>query len=321
MQLSDLALVWGEFVTSGPGGPPTVSVSNWSTVLDLPWQRWDTRQPGTMPDAVRKARIVIVNLFHTTDSRHIEQIKAVNPTCYCIACPDACVDIVLTRPDWMFMLHQMSMADAIGGRTHADCNVYGELLNKPTFYLPSPIGDTEFFLPYRDLPKEDYILTLDHSIDIDNNTANNVAAVAAIQRKTGCRVLYAAQRDWTSDYARIAGLKAEFLGHVAWPYFVAITAKAQMCVDIYTRHSYGRQQVLCAMVGTPVISSEWCNDAPGLHIDPFDPAQASVMAELLSSNSYYGNAVAEQYRMVEQFTFERSRQRVMDILEHVGVKA
>lgn len=317
MNLDDLILVWGEFVTPGPGGTPAVSVSNWSAVLDKPWLRWDTRHPDTIPDAVRSAKIAIVNLFHTDDSLHIEQIKQVNPSCYCIACPDACVDIILDRPDWVRMLYQMKMADAIGGRTHADCNTYGTLLDKPSFYLPSPIGPTDWFLPFREMEKEDYVLTLDHTM-LPNNVGCNVAAVAALQRKTGCRVLYAAARDWTKEYADLAGLKAEWLGHVHFIQFVEITAKARLCVDMYTRHSYGRQQVLCAMVGTPIVGSIWCDDAPGSTKDPFDPERAaSGGAGLLEYRSLYNGALAWQYDHVDMFTFENCKHRLGNILEGI----
>lgn len=319
MNLADIVWIWGENVSlpSGPAPPPTVSVSAWPFLFGQQWTRW-TPFVDAVPTTARYAKIAFVNLFHTADSRHIEQLKQVNPACYVVAMPDPTLDLVLNRPDWLNMYQQMALADAIGGRTHADCRVYGTLLNKPTYWIPSPIGPTEFFAPYRDLPKGDYLLTLDHQF-APANTVCNVAATAAIQRQTGLRVLYAAERDWTPDYARLAGLDCEFLGHVEWREFIDLTARARICVDLYTSHSYGRQQVLCAMVGTPIVGSLWCEDAPGWSVNPFklEDALDAATSILGYSSYYYQNQSRNMADVERRFGFEASKERINKLVYEI----
>lgn len=332
MTYSDVVLIWGENESTGPAPAPTVSVSAWSDVTGLAWTRWDTGDIRNTPDNVRTAKVAIVNLFHTPDSIHIQQIKQVNPQCFVIACPDACIDLVLANPNWMNVHKQMALADMIGGRTTTDCNVYGTFFNKPTTYFPSPIGPTEWFVPFRDLPKEDYIITLDHSFG-QPNTYLNVAVCAAVQRETGCRIVYASERAWTPQYAEIAGLKAEFVGHVPFADFVSLTARAKLCIDIYAAHSYGRQQVLCAMVGTPCVGSNYCKDAPhgdfnayritSLFSDPFYPAGAiSDVWSLNEFPEFYKSIRNDLLVDVEsRFSFTASRNRFEHLLNEIGVTA
>ena len=319
LNFNDIALVWGENEsTNNPAKSPSVSVSLWSEIIGSEWNRWDTSDICNVPDTVRTCKVALVNLFHTADSIHIEQIRQVNLSCYILACPDPSLDLVLSNPSWMNMYKQMQLADAVGGRTHADCDVYGTLLNKPTYYFPSPIGLTEWFLPYRELPKSDYLLTLDHAF-APANTVCNVAAVAAIQRKTGLRVLYAAEREWTKEYAQLAELECEWLGCVPFTEMVDLTARAKLCVDIYSSHSYGRQQVVCGMVGTPIIASEWCEDAPGYHVNPFHPEREMNYAlNYLNDPVNYQDAREQGYRWVDNaFSFDASDARLRMLLRQI----
>lgn len=312
MTLEGVVFIWGENENpASPAPPPTVSVSAWPFLFDQPWLRWRPFADA-VPDAARNANVAFVNLFHTSDSRHIEELKQVNPGCYCVAMPDPSLDMVLAHPDWVNMHYQMALADAIGGRTQADCRVYGTLLNKPVYYLPSPIGPTEWFAQFRGLPKGDYLLTLDHAF-APANTYYNVAAVAAIQRETGIRVLYAAERPWTHEYARLAGLKCEFLGRVPFQEFVDLTARARLCVDMYASHSYGRQQVLCGMVGTHCTGSEWCENAPGWSINPTNPYAAVSRAQALLDQ--HPRAQLEIQLTENRYGFEISRIRLEAILK------
>lgn len=311
--LNDVILVWAENVSTGPlTTSPCISVAAWSDALDLPWLRWDTSDIANVPDAARTAKVAFVNLFWTEDSIHIQQIREVNPACYIIAMPDPSIDLVLANPAWMNMHRQMALADAIGGRTHADCNVYGTLLNKKTFWMPSPVGPADYFAGFRDLPKRDYILALDHSF-APPNTYCNVAAVVSAQRSTGRPVIYAAAQDWTPEYAKLAGLEAEFVGRVPFVDFIKLTAEAAICVDIYAAHSYGRQQVLCGMVGTICIGSEWCADAPGMKIDPFDPATSGKWAKFLTMDRRIRDNTEQT------FGFAASILRMKTILNEIGV--
>lgn len=335
MEVSEVVWVWGTMQGGHPAPPPTVSVSAWPHLFGKQWLRFpamgsisrypEETQPGLLPiewNEIRRARVAFVNLFHTSDSMHIQAIKFMNPACFVVAMPDAPLDTILSHPDWLNMHRQMALADAIAGRTHADCDVYGTLLDKPTFYLPSPIGPTEWFVKFRELPKGDYILSLDHPFGTPNSY-NNVAALVAIQRETGLRVIYACENAWTREYAKLAGLKADFLGYAPFENFVALTAEARFCVDIYPVHSYGRQQVLSAMVGTPCISSSTCTDAPGDQVTPFAPKRARLeVIKLLDSPSLYRAYVTHDMDLVEKrFSFDASRKRLLELLEQIQVKA
>lgn len=316
--LEDVILVWGESVSTGPlTTSPRISVAAWSDVLGLPWLRWDTSDIANVPDVARTAKAAFVNLFWTEDSIHIQQIREVNPNCFITAMPDPSIDLVLANPAWMNMHRQMAIANMIGGRTQADCDVYGTLLNKPTTWLPSPAGPIEWFLPFRDLPKEDYILTLDHQF-APANTYCNVAAVAAAQRHTGMRIVYVGAMPWTRDYAALAGLECEWRDTMPFEEFVNLTARALMCIDMYAAHSYGRQQVLCGMVGTPILSSVWCTDAPGLLIDPFH--MRDIPPRAVDAAQDHGRSLAtDEFESLEQYSFENSRARIMGIVERIGV--
>lgn len=305
----NVAFVWGENVSEGPlPSSPSVTVALWPKVLECASLRW---RDGQMPD-VSGYDLFLVNLFHTADSTHIAQIRAAKPEAVIVAMPDPSLELVLMRPEWMPMLEQMALADWIGGRTGYDCQVYGALLNKRTVHLPSPIGPTEWFAQFRDVAKEDYIIALDHPMD-PYMSAHNVAALAAVQRETGMRVVYTAARESTKEYARLAGLEAEWHGHVRFPEFVEMTAKARISIDLYARHSYHRHAVVCAMVGTPIVASTWTHPdrgfmAPGI----FDIHDAKVTALnlLRSSDEQYQIARCIGFEEAERFGFERSRARM-----------
>lgn len=321
--LNDVIFAWGESVNPNPpAGLPTISVSAWPHLFNQTWLRWDTSSINNVPEAVRTAKVAFVNLFHTPDSIHVQQIKQVNPNCYVLAMPDAPLEHVLGESAWRGTHRQMVLADAIAPRTQADCDVYGTLFNKPTYWLPSPIGPTEFFAPYRDLPKEDYILTLDHALSLPN-TYCNVAAVAAVQRATGMRVVYAAERDTTRQYAALARLNCEFKGYVPWKEFIELTARAKICIDIYAAHSYGRQNVMCAMVGTPCVGSDWTMGCGHPQVDPFRPLRAvHEVKSLLNDLEYYQAAQRLGYFAVEgSYSVEASRHNLINLLEQIGVTA
>jgi hypothetical protein len=308
MTFERIAFVWGENV-SGDGpltGSPSVSVALWPEVLGCASLRW---AEGQMPD-ISGFDVFLVNLFHTPDSTHIAQIRKARPDAVIVAMPDPSLDLVLMHPEWMPMLEQMALADWIGGRTQYDCEVYGALLKTPSVWLPSPIGPTEWYEPFRELDKEDYIVALDHPMD-PYASAHNVAALADIQRENGMRVLYASARDATKQYARLAGLEAEWFDWVPFADFVAMTARARLSVDLYARHSYHRHAVMCAMVGTPCVTSSWS----GIELEhttvesPFYSDDAVVTA--LNLLAYHNYVPESGWVLVEQeFGFEASRERV-----------
>lgn len=307
-----VAFIWGTALGGTPAGLPSVSVSLWPHVLGCPLLRWGTeRVDDPIPVDLSPYDLFLVNLFATPDAHHIEQIRRARPDATIVAMPDPSIDIVLARPEWMFLLQQMQKADLIGGRTVHDYEVYRALLNRPAILLPSPIGPSDFFLPYRDKAKEDVIVTQDHPLT-PSAEAQNVAALALIQRRTGLKVIYAAAREHTRQYAEMAGLQAEWHDHINFYEFVELTARARLCVDLYARHSYHRQAVLCAMVGTPCVGSTWCGSTGHPQVDPLDPSQAEDQAlQLLRSPRYYERVRQQGFRVVEQnYSFAASRDRI-----------
>lgn len=309
-RLDKLALIWGEAEnTTPPGGAPGIGAGLWADVVGHPW----IRQPsGRLPD-LSGFDYALVNVFHTYDSGYVENIKDTYPHIKVLAAPDPSLDLVLAHPEWDGLFQQVRQADAVAGRTYADCAIYGTLFSKKSFWLPSPIGPDDFYLPLRDLPKQDYIVTLDHRF-APANTAFNVATLAALQRKTGWPIKYVAERDWTHRYASWAGLNVEWLGDVPSLEFPRLVAQARIGVDMYASHAVGRFQILCAMVGTICIASDWCDDAPGIHSDPTKPQSAAFDA-IQHWESRTQRDLGFYY--AQEYTIDSSRERLISILEQL----
>jgi hypothetical protein len=316
-EFSKVAYVWGGSPDAVLPGSPSVTVNLWPLALDCAVLKWDTA--SGVPDNARNYDVFLVNMF--PHRPHVSELRKAHPSAFIVAMPDPSLEIVLSNPSHTSMIEEMSHADMIGGRTPYDCNVYGALLNKPTFWLPSPIGRTEDFLPYRDTPKEDYILSLDHPLD-PYMAGQNVAALAAIQRETGMRVVYAWTRPTTPVLAQFAGLQAEFLPRVEWHDFLNLTAKARLCVDMYARHTYGRHAALCAMVGTPCITSSWVSVTGHTQIHPFNTEYVRRATVRLLSSGMYARARRSGFEKVEFYGFDASRERAQLLLKRInGVKA
>lgn len=308
-----VAFVWGENASlpHQPANPPSVGVAMWKDVLPCDLLRW---RADAMPD-VCAYDVFLVNVFHTEDSTHIAQIRAARPDAFIVGMVDPTIDLVLLHPEWHNIWFQLSLCDLIGGRTHHDCAVYGTLLNKPTIWMPSPIHPLSFFAQYRETPKADYLLAQDHPM-VPSPFAHTVAALAAIQRKTGLRIVYAAARAETPELAWMAGLDAEFVGHVPFPSFVEMTAQARLMIDPYFAHSYHRQAVLCAAVGTPLIGSTLTSYTGQVTCDPLRPDEVCRKALALLEDETHYHAVQEAgYALVErEFGVEAARERVRSIL-------
>lgn len=322
-----LALIWAE--NESPNGPhdgPGISVSRWSAILDQPWIRFRPREG--VPDALGEADAIFINSFHTPDSVHAEAIRARFPNMFIIVSPDPLLDMVLAHPQWMHMHRQMQAANVIAGRTQADAHVYGAFLHKPSVCLPSPIGPSDWYEGYRNRKKEDYIITLDHPFSPENTLAN-VATLAAIQRETGLRVVYAAARDWTIEYAKMAGLQAEFRGRIGDAEFVELVANAMFGVDMYAANSIGRFGILCAAVGTVSLTSYTASARNGhLHGDINNPYQAADnINELYGSNAHrrlalYQNYQQNGYQYIEEnYSFNAARKNLQSLLDNHMKKA
>lgn len=306
-----VAFVWTENQSAALAGPPSISASLWPHVLDCDLLRW---KPGEMPD-ISRYDLFLVNLFHVPEATHIQQIKAARPDAVVVVMPDPPVDMVLENPSWLPMWEQMAQADIIGGRTPYDNAVYGTFFNKPTVWMPSPAGPTEYFAAYRNIEKEDYIITLDHGWG-SLMTGQNVATLAAIQRETGMRVIYAKPHPHTKRLAELAGLQAEFREpHIPWMEMIEVTARARLCVDLYARHSYGRQGVLCAMVGTPMIGSMWTNNTGQMVYFPLAPDRVVRAVEYSVNAEHYETLRQRGFDYFsERYSFEAARGRVRELL-------
>lgn len=316
MSFDRVAFVWGTAQGGEPAHPPSVSVSLWRDALDVPLLRWG--DPADCPD-LTPFDIFLVNVFPTSDGTHIEQIRAKRPDAKIIAMVDPTIDLILMNEHTIPMLRQLALADCIGGRTPADCQVYGSVFKQSAEWLPSPIGPTEFYLPYREVIKKQHqILALDHPMN-PHQSLQSIAALTLIQHESDYEIVYAAAREITKQYAQIAGLRVEFREHVPFPEFVQLTAESKMCIDPYARTAYHRHAALCAMVGTPCITSQWTTDFGHPKVEsPYSIYQICEEAEKLAIDDGWYNLVrAQGFYKVRQFDFEHSRDRMEQVINNL----
>jgi hypothetical protein len=289
-----------------------IGVGAWSNALQCDRLKWE-QEP--LPE-VRNYKLFLVNLF--PQSQHISHIRTLNPDAVIVAMPDPHLERSL-RDGNLTMLEEMQKADIIGGRTREGCMVYGYLLNKPAVWMPSPI-DVDFFVPLRDTPKEDFILTVDHRAE-PNLTAQNVAAVAAVQRRYGLKVIYCKPVGNTLAYAKLAGLEADFRIKVPFSEFVHLIARAKFGIDMYAAHAQHRHGQAHAAIGTPIITSHWCNRTGHLVETPFNiSAVVHGFSELIDERNTDYDAYQEMrengFKVVDElYSFEAAQDRIRDLLE------
>jgi hypothetical protein len=298
-------------------GPPDIRVTErivgvgaWSNALQCDRVKWEKEPP---PD-VRNYKLFLVNLF--PQSQHISHIRALNPDAMIVAMPDPHLERSL-RDGNLTMLEEMQKADYVGGRTPYDCEVYGYLLNKPAVWMPSPI-DVDALKPLRDTPKEDFILTVDHRAE-PNLTAQNVAAVAAVQRELGLKVIYCKPMGNTLELAKLAGLEADFQTKVPFTEFVHLIARAKFGIDMYAAHAQHRHGQAHAAIGTPLITSGWGNYTAPFSSDfdgPFDIGGVLDVAHGWCTYDYlYENAQEYGYEAIERlYSFEAAQHRIKELL-------
>lgn len=298
-------------------GPPDIRVTDriigvgaWPNALQCDRLKWEQEPPAEM----KNYRLFLVNLF--PQGKHISHIRALNPDAVIVAMPDPHLERSL-RDGNLTMLEEMQQADYIGGRTPYDCEVYGHLLNKPTRWMPSPI-DVESLKPLRDTPKEDFILTVDHRAE-PNLTAQNVAAVAAIQRETGMKVIYCKPMGNTLAYARLAGLEADFRTKVPFGEFIHLIARAKFGIDMYAAHAQHRHGQACAAIGTPLVTSYWCNKTGHRAEMPFNTRAIFWAAkDLIEEDDHYQEMRKQGFRIVKDlYSFEAARSQVRAIREEL----
>jgi len=290
------------------------TVSLWSHILGKPAYNWDTSDIDNMPD-LSTYRTFLVNLYAVPESRHIEQLRARYPAATVIAMPDPSLDLMLLQQEWRPLFAQLAQAHYIAGRTDHDRQVYASLLNIPSFTLPSPVGPSNVLLPYRNVEKENYVLAIDHAFT-PLMQGHNYAALAQLQRRTGCRVkLYVRNAKKARYWCDLSGLDAEIHRNIPMPAFLSIIARARITVDLYARHSFHRHAVLSAYLGTPVVTSAWTHDFGYGVNSAFDVEHAVVEAEaLLTDADYYIDARHYQTNEAAYYNFTNSRHRLIDRL-------
>jgi hypothetical protein len=309
----DVAFVWcgnsWKDLRDKPVGRPVCSVGAWPMVLGCRILGWDGEKPETIPAAaLRRYRVLLVNLF--SDSRHISQIRAVHAKAFVLAMPDPYLELVI-YDDSSLIYEQMAAADAIGGRTEADVQLYGALLGKPAVWMPSPIGPCDVFRRYWSLPKDNIIIATEHNGGLSTSAAT-VAALAAVKRqRPEAEVHFYKASDRTRRLAALADLRAEWRAGVPYAEMVERTARARWGIDLYAGHSQGRNLMTHAMAGTPVVGSATNNPAGAMQVGPFEPAMAAGHVLANWQGPRYEARRNEAFETVEAlYGFDASRRRM-----------
>lgn len=242
--------------------------------IDAVW--WRNGEP--VPD-LSQYDCLIIHLF--ADMQHVMQIRAAYPSKLLVALPDVAFDELFLNRDPALegnFMAQLKAADVIGYVSESNRQFYSAF-DKPMVKIPMPIGTHEFFQAARLQPKEDFIISSDHSPRVVDYTIQNVAGLAMIQRKTGLKVLYCNPGKLTPLYAEQFGLKADFLPKLSYGDYVMLAARARLGVDLYARYGFGRNGLTLAYAGTLCLSSRmadaWYGDGC---IDPWYAIQAGEMA-------------------------------------------
>lgn len=249
--------------------------------LDVDAKSWHHDPPQQW---VSQYDVFFCNLF--AGSRYCTRIRELKPDAIIVAIPDGIVESVFSNRQYEAnWIEQFSAADYVGAVSISTL-MYGELFNKPSLWIPLYIGTPEFFADARQQEKEDFILSYDHHNFL---TVQNIAALAAIQRETGLRVVYADPAPYTMAYAEAAGLKVEWVKKLPYDQYVRLAARARLGVDLYAGHGTGRNEVTLAYAGTPCIGSTYTEPYDGVvKVEPFHTSEAfdSALA-LLGDAAYY----------------------------------
>lgn len=314
---SDVVFVWGEtgpWVPTVRPGELTCWVGAWPVVLGCEMLHWDS---GRGPDMAQQAqlrahRIILVNLFGA--SKHVTQARAANPSAFIVAMPDPPLEYVL-RDEPAGIFDQLAAADAIAGRTQHGAAVYGALFGKPAVWLPSPIGPLDAFQALWDTPKAPILLACEHN-GIQAYSGATIAALALVQRETGCDVHFYRANERTRYLAERAGLLVEWKEAVKYPEMARITAGARWGIDLYPFRAQGRNLMTHAMAGTPVAGSNMNNLCGAVHVDPFCPAEAAEVVLGAWDGPAYETLRRHAAETTESlYGFEASRRRMAETLE------
>lgn len=261
-----------------------------AAICGLGYLWWANGQ--SVPESVHDYDCFIVNLF--AGGNQAVEIRTAHPTAFIIALPDNAFEQVFTHDSIhdMQFLQQLQAADAIGFVSNSNRYFYGGLFpDKALLQIPMPIGHKDFFKEVRKQEKEDFIITCDHAIFngdkvlIDASCIQNVAAVAAVQRATGLRVIYANAAPKTREYAEFVGLRATFTAYLNFATYAELSARARLGIDMYTLHGFGRNTLMWAYAGTPAVGSTYTH-FKALYADPWDIRECVESAQYILNDAY-----------------------------------
>src|SRR3990167_732314 len=115
---------------------------------------------------------------------------------------------------------------------------------------------------------------------------------------------------------------------VAFPYmgvegWYDTLSRYRAALDLYTVDSVGRFAIDCAGVGLPCIASTKQDSSkllfPFTTVDPFIPTAAvQFMTKLLRDETFYLRVENTALKNVKHYGFEKSRERIMTVLEEVA---
>lgn len=280
----NISMVW-TILPPGPiGYEPYIGTHHLHEIVNCDYTFWP--EGRGMPN-LSAYDVLIVNLFE--DMTHVEAIKRAYPRAWVIALPDSYFDEVFLQRDRgseARFIRQLKAADMIAYVSESNRQFYSAF-NKPMVKIPMPIGTPTYFEDARKLPKQEYIITCDHSPRIVDYTIQNVMTVAQIQKATGLRVIYVNEGAFTPWYAEQFGLKAEFMGYVEFPAYVRMAAQARLGVDMYARHGFGRNELMYAYAGTPFVSGNYTHEGRNAQATPFSVDFARELAINLIEDSPY----------------------------------
>lgn len=311
-------MVWNQPVHLGelpPGAHIGTTCLHSLMGMDATW--WMGDRPSA---SVGQYDCYIVHLF--VDMRHVEQIRVKQPDALIVVLPDAYFGEVFTGcnpAQEQTFINQLKLADVIGYISESNRQFYSAW-GKPMVAFPMPIGTPEFFAEVRELPKEDFIITCDHSPRVIEYTIQNVAALALIQKHTGMRVAYYNPGPNTELYARELGLKAEFHPPAVYENYVRRAARARLGVDMYALHGFGRNELTLAYAGTPCVGSEYTDfRAQEYSINPWWVKDVALRAgEMLADSRGAQLTIEWGIECVEKYhSFDSVREKMQRLLQEL----
>lgn len=300
------------------------------------WHRWDQRGTGDLRHCLLQYVLpcdalnwqehdawdierydVFIVLFFETGSTALHWLRQQRPDAKIYVIVDAGNEVLFAPDTWganhRKMLRQLQRdADAIvtWDPTLRHARFLAQIVDKPVVYLPIPLMLPDTVDELRNRSREDVLFALEHK-QHPRNPAPTLAALTALQRATGCRVVYT---DWaddtTLDMAHAFGLDAEFRA-MKWPEKYDMLSRAKLYVDMYCIHHLGRMQIHAASIGTLSLSSTYTASVGHIQTDPWSDSKLDEVLHALSDADEYDRLIDRGYQVTGQlFDHERVRATV-----------